>query len=96
VTSVLGTSEKTSQEAAVALRKYGIDPASYTDFYRMVEQEKTDTVVIASPSWTHREYLIKCVEAEVNIFAKNLLSGNPPVTWEKRRGIFLRRPARRT
>ena len=76
VTSVLGTTEKTSQEAAVAIRKYGIVSTPYTDFFRMVEREKPDTVVIASPSSTHHEYLKKCVEVGVNIFCEK------PFVWQ--------------
>jgi hypothetical protein len=76
VTSVLGTTEKTSQEAAVGLRKYGIISAPYTDFLRMLEKEKPDTVVIASPASTHYEYLIRCVEAGVNIFCEK------PFVWQ--------------
>jgi hypothetical protein len=83
VTSVLGTRDKTSQEAAVALRKYGIDATPYTTFYRMLEKEKPDTVVIASPSTTHYEYLTKCVEAGVNIFCEKPFVWQPPGDLEK-------------
>ena len=78
VTSVLGTTDKTSQAAAVALRKYGIDSTPYTHFYRMLEKEQPDTVVIASPSTTHYEYLTKCVEAGVNIFCEKPFVWQPP------------------
>jgi predicted dehydrogenase len=70
VTSVLGTSEETSKEAARALGKYGIESTPYTDFDRMIEQERPDAVVIASPSPTHHDYLAKSVEVGVHIFCE--------------------------
>lgn len=70
VISVLGTTEKTAHNASSALKQYGIDATAYTDFDKMVEQEKPDTVVIASPTPTHYEYLIKAIEAEVHIFCE--------------------------
>ena len=63
ITSVLGTSEKTSFQASLGLRKYGVEARPYTDFDRMVERENPDAVIIASPSSTHYEYLIKCLGA---------------------------------
>ena len=42
----------------------------------MVEKEKPDAVVIASPSSTHYEYLKKCVEAGVNVFCEK------PFVWQ--------------
>jgi len=83
VTSVLGTTETTSQEAAVALKRYGIEAAPYTQFQRMLEKEKPDTVVIASPSRTHYDYLLKCVEAGVNIFCEKPFIWQPPGDVEK-------------
>jgi hypothetical protein len=83
VTSVLGTTGETSQGAAVALGKYGIDAAPYTNLYRMLEKENPDTVVIASPSTTHYEYLTKCVEAGVNIFCEKPFVWDPPGDLEK-------------
>jgi hypothetical protein len=77
VTSVLGTSEKTSQGATIALRKYGIVSTPYTSFHRMVEKEKPDVVVIASPSATHYEYLLKCVDQGLNVFCEK------PFIWQQ-------------
>ena len=70
ITSVLGTAEKTAQHASSALRKYGIHSTPYSDFYEMVEREKPDTAVIASPSPTHHEYLVKCIDLGLNIFCE--------------------------
>src|SRR3972149_1888963 len=44
VTSVLGTTEKTSLQASLALRKYGIEARPYTDFDQMVRAEKPEAV----------------------------------------------------
>ena len=76
VTSVLGTTEKTSLHAASALRKYGIEARSYTDFDAMVSAEKPDAVVIASPSSTHYDYLLKCLDRGLHIFCEK------PFLWD--------------
>ena len=68
--SVLGTTEESAHNASSNLKQYGIDATSYTDFNRMVEEGKPDTVVIASPTSTHYEYLIKSVEAGLHIFCE--------------------------
>jgi hypothetical protein len=70
VTSVLGTSQETSQDAARTLGKYGIESTPYTDFKRMIDQERPDAVVIASPSMTHYEYLAKSADSGLHIFCE--------------------------
>jgi len=81
VTSVLGTSERTSLHASLGLRKYGIEARPYTDFDRMVETEKPDAAVIASPSPTHYEYLIKCLTSGLHIFCEK------PFIWDGQRDV---------
>jgi hypothetical protein len=70
VTSVLGRTEETSRKASLNLQKYGIKSNSYTDLHEMVERERPDVVVIASPSSTHYDYLVKCVDLGLNIFCE--------------------------
>lgn len=70
VTSVLGTTGKTGLQASSALRKYGIEAHPYTTFDEMVRGEKPDVVVIASPSSTHYEYLLKCLDSGLHIFCE--------------------------
>src|SRR4030042_2420499 len=70
VTSVLGTTEKTSLQACSALRKYGIEARPYTGFNEMVRIEIPEVVVIASPSSTHYEYLLKSSDLGLNIFCE--------------------------
>lgn len=70
VISVVGTTEKSSRSASSHLQQYGINATSHTDFSIMVAEEKPDTVVIASPTSTHYEYLIKAVDAGLNIFCE--------------------------
>ncbi len=70
VTSVLGTTATTSLQASSALRKYGIEAHPYTNFNEMVRGEKPDAVVIASPSSTHYEYLLQCVDSRLHIFCE--------------------------
>ncbi len=81
VTSVLGTSEKSSLQASLALRKYGAEAHPYTDLDRMAEREKFDVAVIASPSSTHQEYLLKCLDLGLHIFCEK------PFIWNDQRDI---------
>jgi len=81
VTSVLGTSERTSLQASLGLRKYGMEAHPYTDFDRMVEREKPDAAVIASPSSTHYEYLVKCLRSGLHIFCEK------PFIWGGQRNV---------
>jgi hypothetical protein len=81
VTSVLGTTEETSLQASSALRKYGIEAHSYKDFDAMVSAEKPDIVVIASPSSTHYDYLLKCLDRGFHIFCEK------PFIWSDHKDI---------
>jgi hypothetical protein len=81
VTCVLGTTEKTSFQASSALRKYGIEAHPYTKFDEMVIAEKPDVVVIASPSSTHYEYLLKSLERGLHPFCEK------PFIWNDGRDV---------
>jgi Oxidoreductase family, NAD-binding Rossmann fold len=81
VTSALGTTEETSLQACLSLRKYGIEAHPYTDFDQMVETERPDTMVIASPSSTHYEYLLKSIDSGLHIFCEK------PFIWDDRTNI---------
>ena len=70
VTSVLGTTQKTAQRASTRLKRHGIQASAYIDFYRMIEEERPDSIAIASPWPTHFEYLVKSVDANLNIFCE--------------------------
>jgi predicted dehydrogenase len=70
VTSVLGSTEKTSLKASSVLRKHGIEAHPYTDFDEMIKTEKPDAVVIASPSSTHYGYLLKSLNSGLHIFCE--------------------------
>lgn len=70
VISVLGTTEETSLQASLALRKYGIEARPYTDFEAMVDAEKPDLAVIASPGSTHYDYLLKCMDRGLHVFCE--------------------------
>jgi hypothetical protein len=84
VTSVLGTTEKTSLQASSALKKYGIEAHPYTNFDEMVQGEKPDAVVIASPSYTHYEYLLKSLNSELHVFCEKPFIWDNGVDIEKR------------
>jgi hypothetical protein len=43
---------------------------SYTDFDEMVRVEKPEVMVIASPSSSHYEYLLKCLDLGLHIFCE--------------------------
>ncbi|OQY14302.1 MAG: hypothetical protein B6I30_00845 [Desulfobacteraceae bacterium 4572_187] len=77
VISVLGTTNKTARHSANRLKRYGIQATAYTDFYQMIEENKPDSIVIASPLPTHFEYLIKSVDANLNVFCEK------PFIWNK-------------
>jgi hypothetical protein len=81
VISVLGTTEKTSLHACSALRKYGIEAHPYINFDEMVKTERPEVVVIASPSSTHYEYLLKSIDSELHIFCEK------PFIWGDRTNI---------
>ena len=83
VTSVLGTTEKTSLRASFALQRHGIQAHPYTDFDEMVKNEKPDAVVIASPSFTHYEYLLKCIHSGLHIFCEKPFVWNDPMDIRK-------------
>jgi len=70
VISVLGTTEKTSLQAVTALKRYGVKAKPFVEFNEMIRDEKPDGVVIASPSSTHYEYLVKCVDLGLNVFCE--------------------------
>ena len=77
VASVLGTTEETSLQASMVLRKYGIEARAYVDFDDMVKSEKPDAVVIASPSTTHYGYLLKSLHSRLHIFCEK------PLVWRE-------------
>ena len=73
---MLATTEKTGLQASSALKKYGIEAHPHTTFEEMVRGEKPDAVVIASPSSTHYEYLLKCLDSGLHIFCEK------PFLWD--------------
>jgi predicted dehydrogenase len=70
VVSVLGRAEETSRKASLNLQRYGITSNSYTDLHEMVQRERPDVVVIASPSSTHYDYLGECLGLGLHIFCE--------------------------
>ena len=84
VISVLGTTEKTARKSSSFLKQYGINAIGYTDFYSMMKKERPDAVVIASPTLTHYEYLMKCVEEGVHVFCEK------PFFWQEKSDIDIK------
>lgn len=81
IISLLGTTEKTSAHASSSLKKYGIEAKPFVEFNEMIRAEKPDAVVIASPSSTHYDYLVKCVDLGINIFCEK------PLVWQERMDV---------
>jgi len=52
------------------LQKYGIKSNPYTDLHEMVEKERPDVAVIASPSSTHYDYLVRCIDLGLHVFCE--------------------------
>lgn len=77
VVAILGTTKTTAQKASSTLKKYGIEASSYTCFREMVRDTEPDMMVIASPSSTHYEYLIECIDLDLSIFCEK------PFFWTK-------------
>jgi predicted dehydrogenase len=94
VTSVLGTTETTSLQASSELRKYGIEAHPYINFNEMVKGENPDAVVIASPSSTHYEYLLQCVDSG-SISSAETLHLDDQRELRKRVEDILRRPEKK-
>jgi predicted dehydrogenase len=91
IISLLGTTQRTSINASAALRKYGIEAKPFVEFNEMIGDEKPDGVVIASPSSTHYEYLLKCVDLGLNIFCeKPFISCEEAGMGEKVKDIFIK------
>jgi hypothetical protein len=70
VSAVLGTTAQSSTLAAQNLSKYGIAARAYSDFSSMVDSEELDAIVIASPTHTHLDYMIECIEAGAHVFCE--------------------------
>ncbi|MCF8024273.1 MAG: Gfo/Idh/MocA family oxidoreductase [Desulfobacteraceae bacterium] len=70
VTAVLGTTEPSAQQAALSLASCGITAAAYTGFSEMIEKERPEAAVIASPVDTHCHYLKHCIDHGVHIFCE--------------------------
>jgi predicted dehydrogenase len=70
VSAVLGRTEETSRKASLNLQKYGIKSNAYTDLLEMVERERPDVVVVASPSSTHYDYLVRCIDLGLHVFCE--------------------------
>jgi len=96
VISALGTTEKTSLQACSALRKYGIEAHPYIHFDEMVKTERPEVVVIASPSSTHYEYLLKSIDSGLHIFCeKPFIWGDRANITQTVKGIFRKARAKK-
>ena len=70
VVAVVGTTQETSVRSASALERYGIASIPYSNFDEMVDRERPDVLVIASPASTHYDYLARGLESGLHIFCE--------------------------
>lgn len=76
IISILGTSRERSDQTSMALQKYGINAKPYIDFDEMIRMERPEVLVIASPSYTHYEYLRKGIDLGLHLFCEK------PFIWD--------------
>lgn len=92
VVGVVGTSSRTAEEAAEALRAAGIGARPYVDAKALVEGEALDALVIASPATTHGSYLELAARSDLHVLCeKPLCWGRPDPAGHARRlaGAFI-------
>ncbi|MCC7137262.1 MAG: Gfo/Idh/MocA family oxidoreductase [Planctomycetes bacterium] len=78
VVAVAGTSEATAAEAARGLSAHdGIEAAPYGDARAMVERERLDALVVASPEGTHEPLLTLALDAGLHVLCEKPLLHAP-------------------
>jgi predicted dehydrogenase len=58
------------------LGRVGQEPSTYTDHNEMVENEKLDAVIVATPDHWHAEHTIACLEAGVHVYCEAPMSNS--------------------
>jgi predicted dehydrogenase len=67
-----------AQQAAQAVSAAGGSAKTFTDFRRMLDQEKDiDAVVLATPDWTHKDFGIAILEVGKHLYAEKPLALTP-------------------
>ena len=75
VACLLGTSERSVEEARAQLRERGVEARGYTDANRMLRRESLDALAILSPAETHERYLRAALEAGLHVLCEK------PLVW---------------
>lgn len=84
VAEVVSVCDLNPKRARFALEKAGIQASVYTDFDQMLAAVDFDVVIIASPDYSHHDYIIKAMRA-----GKEVISEKPmTIDAEKCRAIF--------
>jgi hypothetical protein len=88
VVSVLDITSQTSAKASESLKQYGISAIPHIDFDVMVKECMPDAVVIASPTQTHYEYIMRSINKGLHVFCEKPLIW--PIDEDKLKDIFER------
>lgn len=84
VAEVVSVCDTNPKRAHYALNQVGLEVPIYTDFDQMLEEIDFDAAIIASPDYTHHDYIIKTMHA-----GKEVISEKPmTIDAEKCRAIF--------
>ncbi len=70
VACILGSTHISASSAASNLTKHGIKAKAYTSFSQMMRDARIDCVAIASPSYTHKQFIEECIDEGVHIFCE--------------------------
>ena len=68
---IMGSTEESARETSNYLnKKYNVNTRHYSNITQMLENEYLDIVAICSPSRTHYQYLMQCLNAGVSVLCE--------------------------
>lgn len=57
------------------VNEYGIEPPpDYADFDKMLREQKPDTVIVCTPDYLHHEYIVRSLEAGLDVISEKPIS----------------------
>lgn len=69
--------DKNIKRAKAAVKLCGKDVNVYTDFAKMIETEKPDTVIVTTKDANHSDYIIKAMEKGCDVISEKPLTTDP-------------------
>ena len=69
--------DKNIKRAKAAVKLCGKDVNVYTDFAKMIETEKPDTVIVTTKDANHSDYIIKAMEMGCDVISEKPLTTDP-------------------